>query len=686
MRKIITISAILLSVICGFSQSDTILILNHKAPEGMMFKWIPKSTELFRIGFDKGYNISRAEVLKTSNGGEELGAYKKLNNEPIHYWDLQKINKVMKTDSSYEMAQFFVSGADEFINKPDAENFGGALEKQQSDDWIHLLAILGMVQENEAADAMGMFFLDKDLLTAEKYVYKIEIIGLPEHDTYAIVFPASAAKDSKISNVAAELVRGATYLQWYDDNNRDFHAYNIYRSTKEKSGYEILNDLPYSDIASASDIKENRAVYIDSFPDYNKTYYYKVAGVNAFEIEGELSDPIEVKTFYQLRSKPRIISTTENGQDISLTWEMDEREEEYVKGYNIFRNNTAFGEYEKINKKVLPGNTTNYEDQSEKTNSNYYVITAYGGNGDSTNSLVKAHLLLDSIPPAIPSGVTGVCDTNGVVTLTWDSNSEQDFLGYRVFKAYDTERDAERVRNEFIKDTFVVDTINIKRPFTKIYYRLSSFDDHYNPSFPTPYLEVVIPDLNPPSNGYFKDFSVGMSGISLTWQNSTAYDLKGMKLLRKGDLDVRHREVAFFEGDDLSKTSFTDTTTKSFETYDYRLVAVDLSGLESLPTKPYVVEQLDKRKVTSIDNLEGLVSKENKLIKLKWEFKGNAIGYRIYRSENGSPMRTHKFVKGNVREYYDKWLKPDTEYVYYIVAELRGGYKSGGSKKLELKY
>ncbi len=39
------------------------------------------------------------------------------------------------------------------------------------------------------------------------------------------------------------------------------------------------------------------------------------------------------------------------------------------------------------------------------------------------------------MPPAVPSGLKAVVDSNGVVTLTWNKNSERDLMGYKIYRA-----------------------------------------------------------------------------------------------------------------------------------------------------------------------------------------------------------------------------------------------------------
>ena len=222
--------------------------------------------------------------------------------------------------------------------------------------------------------------------------------------------------------------------------------------------------------------------------------------------------------------------------------------------------------------------------------------------------------------------------------------------------------------------------------YTKIYYRIHALDGHYNPSLPSEYLEVELPDFNPPTSGFVSSFSVGMSGIQVKWKNSKSKDLETMYLMRKADTDYEFTPIAVFNGDSLSIESFVDTNTVAFARYEYAVQAQDQSGLKSQLSNTILIEQLDKRKVPSVTALKAISSKENKMIKLTWEFNTRATSFRIYRSRNGEDLQTYTYTGGQVREFYDKHLKPRSKYTYQIVAEMEGGYTSGYSETIEIKY
>lgn len=686
MKFFATISLFLISFL-GYAQNDSLIVLHYYKPDkGLMLKWLPGNFDVFREGFKKGYNVYRSEV-KVINGIEKTIGFERLNSKPIRYWNLDQLNAELPKDSSLESAVIFVEGASEILNRPVPDNVNDAMKETQSQGFLHLLGSFAAIHRNRVAEAMGLYFVDESVSPEKKYLYKIEVESDKEIFNHLLVFPLNNASKEKVMGLSARLTPGAVYLRWFNNGNNNYPYYNIYRSNKKGGNYKKLNVLPMVGTQGNAQFNKNISTFIDSINSYNETYYYKVIGINAFEAEGIPSEPVEITTNYLLTTAP-VISDSKNPQeqDIEISWAVSPKDQPHIKGYNVFRAGSATGIYNKVNKELIKPNKLTFLDQTEKSSSNYYRVSAYGSSGDSLTSMLFGHLLVDSIPPGKPEILSGVCDTNGIITLTWKNNPEKDMLGYRIFKTDRLEGEPLRVIPGHIPDTSIVDTVDLKRPFNKVYYRIAALDLHFNPSVPSDYFTVELPDINPPTNGNFREYEVGMSGITLSWDKSNAYDLKAMHLIRKSDEEFDFKTILSLSGDSLEITSFTDTSTKSFVNYQYVLEAEDQAGLLSAPSKPLVVQQLDKRKISAVTGLRAIVSRDNKMIKLSWDFPAYAKGFKIYRSRNNGPLETYEFVKGDKREYYDTWLKPRSTYTYLMVAELPEGYESGYSNKIEVKY
>ncbi|MBK8808045.1 MAG: hypothetical protein IPO21_15940 [Bacteroidales bacterium] len=678
-----------LSVFASSAQEKDSLVLVHyyQQDKGMMLKWLPVNFSTFAKGFEKGYNIYRADVKKTADGGEVLSDFLKLNAEPLKQIGLETLKEKITTDTSLKSAYLFIAGAQDIINPPVQTSPLSAVEQSSGQGFVALMSAFVTIQSNAVAEAIGHFWLDKSYIPTEKYVYRIELVANPKIVTNIIVFPFQKTANEKIMGLSADLEKGAIALSWYKNNNKNFPYFNIYRSENPNKNFVKLNKLPFTGIFGDARSENETTTFIDSFPEYNKMYYYKVVGINAFEAEGIPSDVVAIESKYLLQGRPKITKTfTVNDSDILIEWNVYPEDLPYIKGYTIKRANRGAGVYKTLTPKMLPAKDLKYTDVSKKQNSNYYVVCAYGQAGDSICSLLYSHLLDDSIPPSVPKFVYGICDTLGIVTLKWNKPPEEDVLGYRLFKTYDKSFEPRRILPGHIKDTFYVDTISLKEPYNQIYYTIAAIDNRANPSAPSDFFIVKIPDNKPPSNGFLKKFEVSKQGIHLFWANSSVYDLKKMHLLRKKTEDVVYDTIFTTEGEQLKITEFLDTLTRSNTTYDYTLVTEDESGLYSEHATTITAKQYKKETIASVKGVQAFVSRENRMIKLVWEYPSHATGFKIYRSANNEPLQTYQFAEGSTREFFDKRIKPNTTYTYMIVAELQGGYTSLSGEKVTVVY
>lgn len=649
-------------------------------------KWLPRSYPVFSAGFERGYVVSRAEVVSDGKT-ERLGQFVKLTEQPIKYWSKDRFMAEVQRDSSVRIAGLFLSSVDSIVHPSVATNAQAAVAKADAQRLQLLIGAFSAVVSNKVAEAYGLYFEDKSCNPMAKYVYKIEIPGYDKYVTQILVMPAAGQEREKVMGLVVNVDPGVVHLSWFNNKNRHFPYYNIYRSQSKTKGFIKLNAVPYMGNSGDGVSTPDRTTFVDSIKQYNTLFYYKVVGVNAFGEEGIYSDVKEVRTVYRLVSGPRVTNTESfDNKTIKLQWEMSADDAPYVTGFTVFRSFNGREAFVKVNKGMLSAKQTQFTDITPYQSANFYTVCAYGQGGDSVCSMLKSHFLVDSIPPAKPEMISGTCDTNGIVIVRWKRGTETDLNGYRVFRTYLTEKEPVRMTERHITDTMFVDTISLKEPYNKIYYRVAAIDGHVNASVPSEYVEVVIPDILPPTNGYIRSYEVTVSGIKLVWQNSNAYDLKYMYLMRKSRYDFDFQPILRLSSDSLNISEYTDTATQSKQSYEYAVLAEDQSGLKSELSPVVNLTQMNKEKIESVQKLEAIVSHDNQTIKLSWEYPQSAIGFRLYRAANGGQLETYTFVTGDQREFYDKWVRPNTKYTYLMVAELEGGFKSGYSSKLDVKY
>lgn len=666
-------------------RQDSLVVLADNTPQGVLIKWLPANSAVWVRGMKHGYYLERYEVQLLS-GKWKMLRKENLTLSPILPWDDDKIKSAALKDPDLKNVDLMTAGKlyDENSNPANAK---ASLENQSQKNFVFVMALFSQVLKNKTAEAMGTFFLDTTAEAGKIYLYRV-IMNVPNGQKADVVVDRKVVSSMpKISGFAAKAVHKGADLYWLNPQRSGYIYYDIYRSEAKAGAYVKINKLPFiGDIGLVADAKKMK--YSDTLTEFNKTFYYKVVGINAFEKESPPSPILSVKPVYLIQKAPTIESgVSPDNKEILLTWEIAAQEKPHIAGFSVYHADSSNGRYKRVNEKKINAQTYSYTDlRKNKGSSNYYQVCAFGSTGDSVCSALKAVLLIDSVPPAPPTILSGVCDTNGIVTLTWKKGKEADILGYRVFRTFYTHKEPERITPGTIADTTLKDTVDIRSGWKHLYYGISSIDQHANASLLCKYFAVPLPDKTPPVNAIFKDYQAGYSGIVLKWIPSPSADIKFLHLLKKSEFDFDWQPFLKLRGDSLKVTQVKDSLTKSNLWYEYVLMAEDSAGLRSAKSGILKIQQPEKNPFPVVKNLRAVMSRENKMVKLSWDFDMNATGFKIMRSTKGQALETYEFVAGTKREFYDKWLTPNTDYVYAIIAEVPGGRQSLMSNRQEVKY
>ncbi len=686
MRLLYTIIFCTLFTTFAFAQEqkEELKVVTQNNPGSVQIKWLPTTYRLWINGYQYGYTIERTEVQMLA-GKWKVVQKENLTPEPIKAWDANKLKQEAETDPNLRNAELLLMGAKLDAQQP--ENFNKASELQTQRDLTFIYSLYTSLFRNRAAEAMAVYFEDKTAQPGRTYFYTVSVSMPGGVKGQALVQRNKQEVLTKIPGFKSKNIHKGVELYWVNVANSGYLYYDIYRSSSKNGAFEKLNKRPYvGDVGIILD--KNRFMYTDTFPEMGKTYYYKVVANNAFQKQSPPTAVIAVEAKYFLQKAPLITEgKSPDNKNIVLEWGIYPEERPYVKGLSVWHATSGEGKYKKLTNKLLSPETKSYTDTREKkTASNYYTVCAHGIYGDSVCAVLRSVFLIDSIPPASPVIVSGVCDTNGVVKLTWKKGTEPDILGYRVFRSYYNTKEPDRLTIEHISDTTLTDTIEVKSGYKKVYYGVAAIDQHFNGSPVSKYFVVKIPDKNPPSNAVFSTYSTTYDGIELEWIVGPSADLKYQYLVKKSEFDFDWQPLLKLKGDSLKITKYKDTQTKTGVWYQYALIAEDSAGLKSKMSDIYRIQQPEKNPYPIVKNLKVVVSRENKMVKLSWDFDMNAESFKIMRSVKGQPVETYKFTPGANREFYDKWLTPNTNYSYAIIAEIPGGRTSMMSNQVDIKY
>ncbi len=187
-------------------------------------------------------------------------------------------------------------------------------------------------------------FIDEDLKDNHIYKYRIRVktfdnITSTPSEMVKVVTKA-LPKPLKNVVVSQDLPKIIT-LQWDKVNLKDFANYNIYRSEKPQSGYELI-------------VKTNKNSYVDEVNEDGKTYYYRITVVDTDGLESKVEKNTLKGTTLAKPNAPGVVNAKLINAKIKLSWsQVDPRSTSYivVKTYKVGWLDRVTKEFKNISKK-----------------------------------------------------------------------------------------------------------------------------------------------------------------------------------------------------------------------------------------------------------------------------------------------------------------------------------------------
>src|SRR5690606_23446119 len=96
--------------------------------------------------------------------------------------------------------------------------------------------------------------------------------------------------------------------------------------------------------------------------------------------------------------------------------------------------------------------------------------------GNASYSTIIRGYLRDTVAPNPPTGLEGTIDSNGIVRLSWNPNSEADLDGYYVYFSNQEDHFFANLTGFPLKSPAYLDTITLKSFTEEIFYRVTAID------------------------------------------------------------------------------------------------------------------------------------------------------------------------------------------------------------------
>ena len=554
-------------------------------------------------------------------------------------------------------------------------------KKEQEQQITHGFALKVCDDHPEVAKAAGLFFTDRTAKKGEQYIYRIQFTkpfsansspGIVSADEKLSVMNAVDKPSAQFRNRSMRMTFGVTATR------AQYAGYIIERSD-DSIHFARINTEILSFVKSQYETEKHELVYEDSIPSNGKIYWYRVLGYSYFGMTGPPSQSVHGKGKDEWNAYPIPDSVySPDNKRVIIDWSIPLlNDPSQLKGVVVLRNDKVNGYYTPLTRAPLQRDQFSFTDTAAKF-TNYYMLAAISVVNDTAFSYPVLAQLQDNDPPAIPSNIKGIIDTNGIVRISWDAVNNPDLKGYRVFRCNTLKEEFVEVSDSVIHQTLFVDTVTLQTLTRDVYYSVRSVDRVWNNSdYSTPF-KLKRPDKIAPVSPLVKAIYHTDSTIVLQWINSTSDDIAMKKLVRKSSSEKL--ALKSFSGADTT-TTFIDLSAEPGIIYSYELTIVDSSNNTTVLTFPAL--NFSPRVRPSLQHFTAVPNLEKRTITLKWDLPSSPVDrFIIYKGKEEESVRSFKTLSGTTSVYIDNQLYTGSYYTYRIRALLKDGSET---KMVEVK-
>lgn len=694
------------------------------AKDHLKLRWAPNTPTAWQYGNKYGYQLEKYLVLKN---GQVLASPQKLATSPntfkpllLNAWE-KVVNEAKKENENYALvAAQALYGKDFGLTSAgkNTSKLKKIVNQVKEQEMRFAYALMASDHSPKVAQASGLAWQDTQVKKGEKYLYKV-FVRLPAAINYKIDTAYAYAgiddyetlpKPVEFSATFGNRTVMLTWNRWYHE--RFYVAYWVERSTDGKNYMKVTN-APIGNVLQEDVGIQSRFLYlIDSLPSNKQTYHYRVRGLNSFGEVGPPSESIAGQGWANNLPLPKLAKPAlQTNGSVHLKWTFPAAQEKDIIGFVVQKARRAHGvPYKALHQsKTLPPDTRNFTDPLVSGVAYYRVgivskkplggetksVANIGGKNnrkDKSNetSIQYTYPFLvqrpDTIAPQAPTMVTGTIDSSGKVTLHWQPSPDDDVEGYRVFRANYAGEEFSQITKAMINDTTFVDSVILKSLTTRVFYKVQAVDSYINPSELSKAGVLKRPDIVPPVPPVFSQVISADSGVYLTWQSSTSADVAHHALYRQER--GKNNEWVLIKNISDTTQKYADLPPKTGVDYQYTLIAVDSSSLESSPAKPVIGRKTDNGLRGAIEKFKATTNDNPVEIRLSWKYKRKETpeSFSIYRGEELENVKLYATIKGDLRTWTDQKLSHDRSYKYRIRANFKRGAVSKFSKLVVVSF
>lgn len=618
--------------------------------DSVMLRWVPSTYDLWKKGNEFGYKIEKIALTK----GVENKIFQ-LHTGVIKPLKLKEWGKSVKVDSTWSpIALQCLYGETLELTTSFNKNITEVYSKFKENEYRYGFALYCADRSIIASKSLGLYFSERNVHPG-KYLYKIYINTPNKNEgidtTYVLVDTDKITEFIKPEKPTVEQYNSRSLLSW-ESLGFDYVGYSVERSEDGKVFRKISKDI----VVPFMNKNKSICTYIDSAYSQTGYCFYRVKGITPFQIEGHYSDTSRVYVKENIHSPHNVITTLLKSGIVKITWDFDDVN---VIGFKVLRSSKIDGEYNSISDKIMYKERM-WVDKHPQSN-NYYKIIALGKSGQAASSLVAYISLPDEEPPLSPVDLNCKIESNGKIMLNWESNLEEDLLGYKVYRSFSENRDYCQINRGIDKNNYFTDSIDLKILNKKVYYKLVSVDKRYNCSDFSKVYSFNIPDLVKPAPPIIQNIDALASGNCIKWIPSVSKDVINYDIYSYDNADS-----VFVANVKSNVNQYIDSSKIRQGGRCYKMIASD-GNLKSNVSNSYCINS------KSIMDSVAVIELKYKLINIKNDVYVNLfINDRyndndvfIYKSENDK-YKLIKNIRGRLLDSFMDKYKQGEKVQYFV--------------------
>lgn len=662
----------------GWAADDKdIVVLSFNHGDSVSLRWAPGSEALFQRSVKSGYLVQRRAV------GEKT--WKSIS--PVLRPASKEQFSVMEAinPDAVPLKEIFYPSSDR--NAPDEavsnDPYEGKLESipgetSIEESLLYMMALFSCDINKPVAEAAALLYVDKKVDKTARYQYRVIFA---DDENAKKVNVSSVDVDMSVKTVLptpqdfkGDFEERFAHFEWSVAPFTGYYsAYNVERST-DGVNFKPLRERPF--VQAYTDAKlSDLAVFRDTFPTEDGTFYYRMAGYSPFGFYGPYSKVVKGEpkfNFQKLSVKVDTVIVGKKSEEIR--WSFDKKYENKIKGFKISRT-PDYKTFSYETNELIPANKRSFTSQNRYDRTQYYAVIAIGVNDtpqkpEEKQSPYYLSFRADTIPPAMPTGLKAVMDSSGAVKISWDPNKEPDILGYQLFISNSgNEMEYYNVTDTVYPLTSYVDSLPLNTLTNVAYYRVNAVDRNYNRSKWSDAVKLIKIDTVPPVPVVFKFLKQPKENIIVEWENSPSTDLDRMELYRQVDDTGMVRLIQTIDLKKKKKlTKFEDKEQFPGQNVQYFMSVYDEVGNVSQSHSDRMLTKGERPGCIGDLKAVLIVTEDQKEIRLDWNITSNEVikRYIVYRKKDDGQMVDIALLKPNQLYFVDQKIAIGSTYKYIV--------------------